>query len=188
MPAKRIAKKKKVTRRAPTPTVRDEVLREAGYQCGNPACHNILTLDLHHMEWVKDGGGREATNLLALCGYCHDQHTAGHIPDSAIRHWKGILHALNHAFSKESMDLLLFLKKEPSSRQMQLSGEGVLKFAGLIAADLVVMYRSILKTSGPLPGSTHNVRLTNRGEALVDAWLKGDEDVYKAALKRPGTT
>jgi len=33
----------------------------------------------------------------------------GHIPESAIRHWKGMLVAMNHAVSKESMDLLLYL-------------------------------------------------------------------------------
>src|SRR5688572_3859413 len=90
-------------------TVRDEVLREAGYKCAVPTCRNVITLQLHHMHWVKKGGGNSATNLLALCGHCHDLHTAGHIPDSAIRYWKGMLHALNAAFDRESMDLLLYL-------------------------------------------------------------------------------
>jgi hypothetical protein len=39
------------------------------------------------------------------------------IPNDAIRHWKGILHALNHAFSKESMDLLIFLSKKNVTSQ-----------------------------------------------------------------------
>src|SRR5947209_2578255 len=98
------------TRRRSIPQlVRQQVLMEAGYKCGNPACRNILTLELHHILWVKDDGGDEPSNLLALCGYCHDQHTHGHIPHAAIRHWKGMLLALNHAFDLASMDLLLYL-------------------------------------------------------------------------------
>src|SRR5687768_8506061 len=99
------------TRTKIRPLVRDEVLREACYMCGNPRCRHILTLELHHMVWVKDGGGNDPTNLIALCPNCHSLHTQGHIPESAIRHWKGILHALNHAFNKESMDLLLYLNR-----------------------------------------------------------------------------
>jgi hypothetical protein len=74
-----------------------------------PICRNILTLQLHQMVWVKDGGATAAINLIALCGHCHDLHSQGHIPISAIRHWKGLLHALNNAFNKESLDLLLCL-------------------------------------------------------------------------------
>jgi 5-methylcytosine-specific restriction endonuclease McrA len=81
-------------RRDPPPSVRDEVLREAGYKCANPTCRNVLTLQPHHMVWVKDGGGSAAINLIALCGHCHDLHTQGHIPATAISHWKGLLHAL----------------------------------------------------------------------------------------------
>src|SRR5437762_14381541 len=98
-------------RRAPTSSIRDEVLREAGYKCANPTCRNILTLQLHHIVWVKDGGGSEPYNLVALCGHCHDLHTQGHIPASAVRHWKGLLVALNQAFSRESSELLLYLSK-----------------------------------------------------------------------------
>lgn len=117
------------------PSVRDEVLRESGYMCGNPRCRHILTMQLHHIEWVKDGGGNTATNRLALCPNCHSLHTAGEIPHSAIRHWKGILHALNHAFSKQSMDLLLFLNS-PQATEVRYSGDGLIPFSGLIAAEL----------------------------------------------------
>ena len=60
-------------------SVRHEVLMEAGYKCGNPVCRNSLSLQLHHMMWVKEGGGNQPRNLLPLCGHCHDMHTAGHL-------------------------------------------------------------------------------------------------------------
>lgn len=179
-----------VRRKAISPLIRDEVLREAGYMCGNPTCHHILTLELHHMVWVKAGGSNDATNLIALCPNCHSLHTKGFISDSAIRHWKGILHALNHAFNKESMDLLLFLHKA-ADQAIWYSGDGLLKFAGLIAAGFAhivstqlavgVRYGNSLPTSPPT--STHQIQLSEKGRALVDAWLKGDEDSYRKALQ-----
>jgi 5-methylcytosine-specific restriction endonuclease McrA len=73
------------TKRRPiSERTRDEVLREAGYKCANPTCRNIITLQIHHMLWVKEGGKSDANNLIALCGHCHDLHTQGHIPKSAI--------------------------------------------------------------------------------------------------------
>ncbi|RIL09757.1 hypothetical protein DCC79_10070, partial [bacterium] len=110
--------------------MRDEVLREAGYKCANPTCRNILTLQLHHMVWVKDGGESTAINLIALCGHCHDLHTQGHIPATAISHWKGLLHALNHAFNKESMDPLISLKRGRESRGRPGEAGGIAPGAG----------------------------------------------------------
>lgn len=166
--------------------IRDEVLREAGYKCANPTCRNIMTLDTHHIEWVKDGGGNEATNLIALCGHCHDMHTHGHIPQTAIRHWKGMLHALNHAFSRDSMDLLLFLAI-PNTKSIWFSGDGVLRFAGLIAAGLAgfgsMVHLDTASVPGPGPSSSIHVHLTPKGKALVEAWLAGDEKRYRDALK-----
>lgn len=177
-------------RRDPAPSVRDEVLREAGYKCANPICRNILTLQLHHILWVKDDGDSTATNLLALCGHCHDLHTHGHIPPTAISHWKGLLHALNHAFSKESMDLLLYLNR-PDVEDVWYTGDGLLRFAGLVAAGLVelaesqftVGYRNGTGSPPTSPPTTSvRVRLSEKGRRLVDSWLKGDEAGYKAAL------
>jgi hypothetical protein len=51
-------------------------------------------------------------------------HTQGHIPASAIRHWKGLFHALNHAFSKESMDLLLYLDND-GIENVWYTGDGI---------------------------------------------------------------
>jgi len=176
-------------RRDPAPSVRDEVLREAGYKCANPTCRNILTLQVHHMIWVKDGGESTAINLIALCGHCHDLHTHGHIPASAISHWKGLLHALNHAFGKESMDLLLYLT-HPGIEGVWYTGDGLLKFAGLIAAGLVevaesrfsvgVRYGNSAPTSPPT--TAVRVKLSAKGALLVHSWLQGDEIGYRAAL------
>jgi hypothetical protein len=182
--------------RKPIPAhVRDAVLREAGYYCGNPACRNVITLELHHIEWVKDGGGNEPMNLLALCPYCHAMHTAGQIPVSAIRHWKGLLVALNHAFNKEGMDLLLFLASREDMENLWMTGDGFLKFAPLVAAGLVEIAETVFSvgprfSSGPgkvgpphsPPTTALRVKLSDKGKLLVDSWKRGDEDAYARAL------
>ena len=43
------------------------VLHEAGYRCANPVCRHILTLDVHHLDYVSDGGSNTPYNLLPLC-------------------------------------------------------------------------------------------------------------------------
>lgn len=47
----------------PTAT-RMGVLHESGYKCSNPACRMVLTLDIHHIEYITDGGGNGQENLL----------------------------------------------------------------------------------------------------------------------------
>jgi hypothetical protein len=118
-------------------------------------------------------------------------HTQGHIPGSAIRHWKGLLHALNHAFNKEGMDLLLYLS-QAGIETIWYTGDGLLKFAGLVAAGLVeiaesqfsvgVRYGSNSAPTSP-PTTALRVKLSDKGKLLVDSWLRGDEAPYKAALE-----
>ncbi len=162
--------------------------------CGNPRCRHILTLELHHIVWVKDGGRNDATNLIALCPNCHSLHTIGKIPHSAIRHWKGILHALNHAFSKESMDLLLYLN-QPSFENIWYTGDGLLRFSALIGAGLVELADSQFSIgvryghNGPPtnpPTTAVRVKLSPKGRQFVEAWLAGDEEMYRAVLERNG--
>lgn len=177
-----------MAKRKPIPhLVRLSVLMEAGYKCGNPACHNIITLDLHHIEWVKDGGGNKHDNLLPLCGYCHDQHTAGHIPAEAIRHWKGMLQALNAAFDRGSADLLLYLW-ETQNDSVSYSTDAILRFSGLIAAGLVT-FSGHQKPGTPVRDDVpHSVliavrlALTDKGKRLVEAWRSGSEGAHRQII------
>ena len=89
--------------------VRLQVLTEAGYMCGNPRCKHMLTLELHHLEWVRDGGGNDPANTIPLCSNCHDLHTRGHIPRSALDAGKQMLMLVSGSLDRESLDLLLFM-------------------------------------------------------------------------------
>jgi hypothetical protein len=184
-------------------SVQHGLLMEAGYKCGNPTCRNVITLELHHILYVRDGGGDDPENLLVLCPDCHGMHHAGHIPVEAIRHWKSMLLSLNQAFDRGSIDLLLYLRVT-HEKEIWYSGDALLRFAGLIAAGLVgfkteILYGQTPTTSGYM-GSTPTVfhgssyelgmkvelHLTERGLQLVEAWRSGDEEKYRQLVSQPG--
>jgi hypothetical protein len=60
---------------------------------------------------------------------------------------------------------------------MYYSSDGVLHFARLIAADLVTI-RNVVGSQ------VVDLALAARGRLMVDAWLTGDEPLYKKALAR----
>ncbi len=176
-------------------SIRQAVLLEAGYKCANPTCRHILTLELHHIVWVKDNGGNEQENLLALCPNCHSLHTKGHIPSDAILTWKSLLVAINNP-NRAMVDLLLVLYEEEKriseaedpekvSPPFRFSGDGLTTLSGLITSGLLVISRrfsgvQIYGGGGP----SFEVSLTEDGKRLVEAWLSGKPDEIEKALKK----
>jgi hypothetical protein len=93
-------------RRKPIPpNTRTDLLTQAGFKCSVPWCNHILTLHLHHLDHVAKGGGDTPDNLLALCGNHHDLHHQGHIPEEALRVYKGMQVALFEGFGKQARTL-----------------------------------------------------------------------------------
>ncbi len=173
-----------------SPHTRQLVLLEAGYMCGNPACRHVLTLELHHIVWVRDRGGNEPSNLIALCANCHALHTRGHIPAAAIRVWKGMLISLN-SVNRSNIDVLLHLYRmehDSFGKHVRYSGDALLQLAGLLSSGLA--HTGSAQASGGGAGfppySSFEVKLTPRGVALVEAWLEGNEQRYLSALKASG--
>ncbi len=172
---------------------RDVVLLEAGYKCANPVCRHILTLELHHIVWVKQGGDNSPANLLALCPNCHSLHTAGHIPEAAIRTWKQLLVALNDA-NRATADLLLILYHEERRIEdaedparlappFRFTGDGLPALAALITSGLLEISKRYLG-AGMFGASmpSFNVRLTEKGRRFVEAWIRGDPQQIARAL------
>jgi hypothetical protein len=149
-------------RRPPSAAVRAEILLEAGYMCANPRCRHILTLELHHICWVKDRGTNTASNLLALCPNCHSLHTAGHIPTSAIAVWKSMLSSINST-DRTGVDFLLYLHRTSVSGLIEQGGGAHGGGSGSYS-------------------SAFEIRLTNAGQRLVEAWLAGDPVALSKAL------
>jgi hypothetical protein len=136
---------------------------------------------------VEEGGTNHPDNLLVLCGHCHDMYHAGHYSREAIKHLKSMLVALNYAFGRAEMDVLLFLHRTKDYAGYWYSADGLLTFAPLIAAGLVEVYQSTMAhnrgdAGGHLAQSSHKVQLTKRGTLLLDAWLSGNISAYNASL------
>lgn len=179
--------------RKPIPAgVRQIVLMEAGYKCANPNCRHILTLELHHIVWVKDGGGNNPDNLVALCPNCHSLHTAGHIAADAIRCWKSLLVSLSNP-NRVSADLLLVLYDEEkrvanSSDQntplpFRFSGDGLGVLASLLTSSLIEIskrFSGVQIYGGGNP--SFEVRLTARGKQLVEAWRSGNQNAVSRVI------
>lgn len=170
-----------MTRSKVSDQTRTLVLLEAGYKCANPVCRHILTLELHHIVWVKDGGANSPENLLALCPNCHSLHTRGHMPESAIRMWKSLLVALNST-NQGTADLLLLIAMDedrfdgPESSKgvaprFRFTGDGLPALAGLITSGLLEITRRYSGASawgGGMP--SFEVCLTEKGLRFVEAW------------------
>lgn len=125
----------------------------------------ILTLEIHHLEQVADGGTNEPTNLLALCPNCHTLHHNGIIPVGSLRAWKHLLLSLNHAFGARLVDLLLALKK---LQRIWISGDGVIQCAPGIASGLI-------KVEPQINTDQYSARLTEKGIEFVVQWEAGNE-------------
>lgn len=169
--------------------IRRAVLLEAGYSCANPVCH-VPLLHAHHIDYVESGGENTEDNLIALCPNCHTMVHNKIIPTEAVKTWKTMLIAANHAWTKETLNNLLFLDTQ-LSESLFLTGDGVVRFSDLIISGLAEakpvtwigdtsnLISIALPNPYPTPASemtksAFKVRLTGKGKALVSAWKEGD--------------
>ena len=146
------------------------VLTEAGYRCAVPTCRQILLLDLHHMYQVSEGGGDEPLNLIALCPNCHALYHRFDISADSIYAYKAMLVAIGRAFDVQAIDQLMFLGQIKRDFLI-VSGDGVLHFSRLIAAELASVDP---KANNNDLIVTYTVNISSKGRLLVDAWKQGD--------------
>jgi hypothetical protein len=148
--------------------VKRQLLHDAGYVCSNPSCRTPYP-EIHHLQPIVEGGSNDEANLLALCPTCHSNHHAGRIPIASLMVWKHRLLELNAAYDKAGVEALLLLHH---ANGLTLSGDGLLRIAGLIASGLAKVH---VLTDGAKTGLGSQVRvdLTVRGRAYVDAWIAG---------------
>jgi hypothetical protein len=149
------------------------VLHEAGYLCANPACRTPLTLDIHHLVCVSQGGADDPENLAALCPNCHPLHHRGVIPLESVRAWKFLRLTLNQAFDRRCTDLLLALDK---TGQVAVTADSLLTQCGSLVASSLVEFK-------PLDHHSFWVNLSPKGKLFVEGWKRGDQ---RAALGAGG--
>ncbi|MEW8419073.1 MAG: HNH endonuclease signature motif containing protein [Candidatus Thiodiazotropha endolucinida] len=161
--------------------IKTAVLLESGYKCANPVCRHVLTLELHHIVWVKDGGSNDPENLLVLCPNCHSLHTQGHIPEAAILAWKNQLVVLNNT-NPNTADFLLVIAEdeervtsseteEDIPRRFRFTGDSLPLLSGLLTSGLITISKRYSGSNifgGTLP--SFEVELTDKGKLYVEAW------------------
>lgn len=160
------------------PSVRMQALHEAGFKCANPRCRYPITLEVHHLHYVSEGGSNDPSNLLPLCPNCHQEHHAGSIPTDSLRAWKFLLLAVNEAFDRRSVDILLAIHRLKAITR--LSGDGVLQLAPLVSSSLVNVREYAEQynagTRRPAFRQQYLAELTEKGKQFVEGWLAGDQD------------
>lgn len=164
-------------------STRMALLHESGFCCSNPNCRTLITLDLHHIDYVSNGGSDEPINLIALCPNCHSRHHSGIIPEDSIRTWKMLLLSLNEGHNKSSIDILLALDQ---LKEIRVQGEGILKLANLIASNYVQINPNVDTIISGLKHKTiesnYLVKLTDKGQTFVKGWKEGKQDVAIGAI------
>lgn len=127
--------------------------------------------DIHHLTPVSDSGPDSPDNLIALCPNCHSLHHKGIIPRESLRAWKMILVALNEAYDRKAIIVLLLLDKMD---KLYVQGDALVDCAGLIAGNLVVVGEPFRRT--------YDIQMTDRGRQLIVAWKSGKQDAAVAAF------
>jgi HNH endonuclease len=154
--------------------VRQLVLHEGGYLCGNPACRFPLTLDVHHLDPIGEGGPDDPHNLLALCPNGHRLHHEGNIPLSSLRAWKLTLLALSEAYDRRGIDALLALDR---IGELLISADAVLGIAGLLASDLVRLQTTYGESmTGPVPVRVYRTTFSSRSVKKANCLLKAGSE------------
>lgn len=103
---------------------RHAILREAGYCCAVPICGTTLAIDLHHIWEVKNGGGNELSNLIALCPTHHALYHRGHITAESVAEWKQRLITINEVGAHTIHKILAELLQSRSGGDKRGSGSG----------------------------------------------------------------
>jgi hypothetical protein len=156
--------------------IRHLVLHVSGYKCGNPVCRMPLTLEIHHLDPVSNGGEDTPENLLALCPNCHTLHHNGSIPIESLRAWKLLLLSLNEAFDKKSVDILLTVHL---LGELSITGDGLLECAALLTSGLIRFAIQISGTQSGYGSDIFKMVLSEKGKKFVEGWKAGDQ---KAAI------
>ena len=84
-----------------------------------------------------------------------------------------ILLALNEAFDRKSVDILLAIDRRTT---IWVSGDSVLQCAALVASDLVVSFPRVGETRGGF-SAFYQIMLSQKGKDFVAAWKEGNQDL-----------
>jgi len=105
----------------------------------------------------------------------------GNISADSIYTYKAMLVAISRAFDIDAIDKLLFLNSHPQDF-LVVTGDGLLHFARLIAAGLVIGEQ---KTNNNWQIVTYTVNISETGRQIIEAWREGDRTRLKKVIGGP---
>jgi len=77
-----------------TPRIRRQVLARDHHRCTVPGCRSARNIDLHHVEYQRDGGRHELSNIVCVCSGHHQRLHEGALtirgkaPDALEFSWR----------------------------------------------------------------------------------------------------
>jgi hypothetical protein len=141
---------------AVTPTQKNRIKEEAGFQCGVPTCNNTSPLEIHHIIHQEDGGLDVDDNLICLCGNCHGRYHLREIPKGSIVKFKQRLIRISAGLAPHEYK---FLEQLNQGENIELDGSDI-SLARRIERH---KYITITKIHRDL----FRLSLTPRGEAFI---------------------
>ncbi len=148
-------------------SLRDLVLKEAGFQCPYCGHRDGLNLTIHHIQRERDGGKTEYNNLIALCFNCHNRvDETRTIPDKDIRRLKR--HLVQKSLTQPGVNALKVAHKDES---------GVVAHPFLVQhlvdANLLdyIEYQMSYSTDEGETEVTALYRITAEGREIVKQWI-----------------
>lgn len=154
--------------------VKVAVLTQAGYRCAVPTCRTILALDIHHIHELHKGGGDTIDNLVALCPTCHALYHRGTIKYESICAWKMLLVSINEVVGKRAFDDLILLEKQSIMGEIEFSGDALIHFGALIAANLIQYGQMTVTTGKGNEYRSYWVDLTDKGKEFLKCYRDAD--------------
>ncbi len=154
-----------------TPRVRRQVLARDRYRCTAPGCRSARNLDLHHIEYQRDGGGHELWNLTVLCSGHHQQ-----LHDGALTIRGQAPHALEFVWRESSEERVHATAIDHDARPVSE--------ACVHAASIDHDAREALLVAGYKPRAADAAIENARPHVGADATL---EQVIREALRRCAT-
>jgi len=178
-----------------TPRVRRQVFARDHYRCTAPGCRAARNLDLHHIEYQRDGGGHALSNITVLCSGHHQQ-----LHDGALMIRGQAPHALEFVWREPREDRVTAAVTDDTGhvdtyddahealldggykpRETRAAVENARPHVGADAtADQVVMHREPVDDRVGAADIDHDAR-----EALLAAGYKPREASAAVATARP---
>jgi len=149
------------------------VLSEAGHRCAIPTCRDQTT-EVVHIEPPEEVKALDPEDLVALCPDCEARLGKGEIDRKLLKAYKRILRRLTARYSTFEVATLNELRQGWNVRV----GEPMLPMVKNLLDEGLVEVKSPGISDSGVP-SVARASLTEKGNRLIEEWIKGNEELAR---------